>query len=65
MKHALPNSTTRACRKAKCSYALGETLDLQQLDTITQEIGLAEAIGAANDLLAGQVRGRLVVDVNR
>ncbi|MBB2926028.1 acrylyl-CoA reductase (NADPH) [Paraburkholderia silvatlantica] len=60
------NSVTRPfAQRQQAWQALGETLDLQQLDTITQEIGLAEAIAAANDLLAGHVRGRLVVDVNR
>ncbi|WP_321895919.1 acrylyl-CoA reductase (NADPH) [Paraburkholderia heleia] len=60
------NSVTRPlAQRQQAWHALGETLDLKQLDTITQEIGLAEAIGAANDLLAGHVRGRLVVDVNR
>jgi acrylyl-CoA reductase (NADPH) len=44
---------------------LAEDLDLAKLETITNEIGLAHAIAAADDLLAGRVRGRLVVDVNR
>lgn len=35
------------------------------LAAMTREIGLTEAIGAADGLLAGQVRGRLVVDVSR
>ena len=35
------------------------------LEWMTREIGLAEAIPAAAEILAGQVRGRLVVDVNR
>jgi acrylyl-CoA reductase (NADPH) len=41
--------------------------DLPQaaLAAMTREIGLSEAIGAADGLLAGQVRGRLVVDVSR
>ncbi|HKR39501.1 MAG TPA: MDR family oxidoreductase [Paraburkholderia sp.] len=60
------NSVTRPfAQRQQAWHALGETLDLKQLDTITREIGLAEAIAAASDLLAGQVRGRLVVDVNR
>ena len=40
-------------------------LDLAKLDAMTEEIGLAEAIVVAPKILAGQVRGRLVVDVNR
>ncbi len=44
---------------------LAADLDPARLESITREIGLAEAIPAAGDLLAGRVRGRLVVDVNR
>jgi acrylyl-CoA reductase (NADPH) len=32
---------------------------------MTTEIALAEAIAMAPEVLAGKVRGRLVVDVNR
>ncbi|HAX22335.1 MAG TPA: alcohol dehydrogenase [Hydrogenophaga sp.] len=39
-------------------------LDRSKLAAITREIGLEAAIGAASDILAGQVRGRLVVNVN-
>ena len=44
---------------------LGRDLDSTRLDAITREISLGEAIATAADLLAGQVRGRVVVDVNR
>jgi acrylyl-CoA reductase (NADPH) len=44
---------------------LAKSLDLARLDAMTREITLAEAILAAPQILAGQVRGRLVVDVNR
>ncbi len=44
---------------------LARDLDPNKLDAITREIGLDEAIGAARDVLAGKVRGRLVVNVNR
>jgi acrylyl-CoA reductase (NADPH) len=43
---------------------LARDLDPGALDTIATRIGLADAIGAAADLMAGKVRGRLVVDVN-
>lgn len=43
---------------------LGSDLDISKLTLITEEIGLAEAIPMATRLLDGQVRGRLVVDVN-
>ena len=44
---------------------LARDLDPALLDIIGTEIGLREAIGVASDLLAGKVRGRVVVDVNR
>jgi acrylyl-CoA reductase (NADPH) len=44
---------------------LARDLDPQSIDSIASEIGLSEAIGAASELLAGRVKGRLVVDVNR
>ena len=44
---------------------LARDLDPSHLDLITREIGLGEAIEAAAQLMAGQVRGRVVVDVNR
>jgi acrylyl-CoA reductase (NADPH) len=44
--------------------ALATELDTASLDAITQEIMLAEAIAQAPRLLAGQVRGRIVVNVN-
>jgi acrylyl-CoA reductase (NADPH) len=44
---------------------LARDLDPAKLDAITHEIPLAGAIPAAGDILAGKVRGRLVVDVNR
>ena len=42
---------------------LGELLDPEQLDAITQTIGLEEAIAKAEELLAGRVRGRVVVSM--
>jgi acrylyl-CoA reductase (NADPH) len=44
---------------------LAAELDRARLAAMTTEIGLDAAIGAAADVLAGKVRGRLVVDVNR
>jgi acrylyl-CoA reductase (NADPH) len=40
-------------------------MDLTLLDEITQEIGLSDVIKQSQQLLAGNIRGRLVVDVNR
>lgn len=45
--------------------ALAAELDLALLDSMTTTIGLAETIGYAEKILAGQVRGRTVVDVRR
>jgi acrylyl-CoA reductase (NADPH) len=42
---------------------LARELDLAKLDAMTTEIGLQDAIAWAPKILAGQVRGRLVVDV--
>ncbi len=44
---------------------LGRDLDPAVLNTIATEIGLADTIPAARDLIDGKVRGRLIVDVNR
>ena len=40
---------------------LARDLDVALLEAITTEIGLDEAVGAAQRLMAGQVRGRIVV----
>jgi acrylyl-CoA reductase (NADPH) len=44
---------------------LARDLDPALIDVIGAEIGLGEAVAAASDLLAGNVRGRIIVDVNR
>lgn len=44
---------------------LARDLDKGLLAPITREIGLGEVIATAGELLAGKVRGRVVVDVNR
>lgn len=44
---------------------LERDLDVAKLEAITAEIALSEALAVAGDLLAGKVRGRVVVDVNR
>jgi acrylyl-CoA reductase (NADPH) len=41
-------------------------LDRSKLDSIVSaEVGLGESIEQAGNLLAGKVKGRIVVDVNR
>ncbi len=44
---------------------LARDLDASALEMIATEVGLEGAIGAAADIMAGKVRGRIVVDVNR
>lgn len=51
-------------RRVAAWRRLAGELDLAKLATITQEISLAEALARAADILAGKVRGRLVVNVN-
>jgi acrylyl-CoA reductase (NADPH) len=43
---------------------LASDLDRAKLDAITREITLAEALTQAPEIIAGKVRGRLVVNVN-
>ncbi|KAF0813658.1 Acrylyl-CoA reductase AcuI [Andreprevotia sp. IGB-42] len=45
--------------------ALAAELDPARLDAVLSEIGLAEVIGAAGEIIAGRHTGRYVVDVNR
>lgn len=44
---------------------LAADLDVGKLERISQEVGLDEAIPLATRLLNGEVRGRIIVDVNR
>jgi acrylyl-CoA reductase (NADPH) len=60
------NSVTRPYEERVAAWQrLCSDLNLAQLDEITREIALSEAIDVAHDLLDGKVRGRVVVDVNR
>jgi len=44
---------------------LARDLDAAALERMSRVIGLEETLGAANDIISGAIRGRLVVDVNR
>ena len=44
---------------------LASDLDVHLLDTMTTTIGLEDALSAADRILAGEIRGRTVVDVRR
>jgi putative YhdH/YhfP family quinone oxidoreductase len=60
------NSVTAPSEVRSAAWArLATGLDLGKLESMTREIALAEALNVAPEILAGRVRGRLVVDVNR
>jgi len=50
-------------RRKEAWIRLAGDLDRQKLAAMTREIGLSEVIGVAPEILAGQVRGRIVVKV--
>jgi acrylyl-CoA reductase (NADPH) len=52
-------------RRQRAWQLLARELDPAKLETMVTEISLAEAIGRAQDVIDGKIRGRLVVDVNR
>jgi acrylyl-CoA reductase (NADPH) len=51
--------------RARAWTLLAQHLDRELLDSLCGEIGLSQAIDDAPRLLAGEVRGRTIVDVNR
>lgn len=51
-------------RRQRAWDALAELLDREQLKSIYQVVPLSAVPGLAGDILAGKVRGRVVVDVN-
>ena len=53
-----------AARRVAAWDRLARDLDRGKLDAITREITLAEALAQAPEIIAGKVRGRLVVNVN-
>lgn len=60
------NSVTQPkAKRVEAWNRLAQDLDFNLLPLISHEIGLSDAIEAAPRLLAGQLRGRVVVDVNR
>jgi len=52
-------------RRLEAWRRLAKELDRAKLASTITDIGLADAIAKAPDVIAGKVRGRLVVDVNR
>ena len=60
------NSVTAPRERRERAWAmLAADIAPSTYDAVTETIGLAQAIERAPDVLAGRVRGRLVVDVNR
>jgi acrylyl-CoA reductase (NADPH) len=60
------NSVTVPKAKRIAAYEqLSALVDLTTLESISQEISLGEAIQYADALMKGNVRGRVIVDVNR
>lgn len=60
------NSVTTPQERRELAWTrLARDLDTDKLDAMTQEISLGQAIDAAPEILAGKVRGRLVVNVNK
>lgn len=59
------NSVTRPYAERVEAWArLNAELDLSVLGQLTREVPLSEVIPVADDLLAGKIRGRLVVDTS-
>ena len=54
-----------ADRRAQAWNRLARGLDTAKLEAMTSTIGLSDVPAAAADILAGAVRGRVVIDVNR
>jgi acrylyl-CoA reductase (NADPH) len=52
-------------RRLQAWQRLSTDLDPSLLDALTDTIGLSDVIDAAPRVLAGRIRGRLVVDTNR
>jgi acrylyl-CoA reductase (NADPH) len=60
------NSVTVPREKRIAAYEqLSKLVDLKTLDEISHEITLEESLKYAKELMAGNVRGRLIVDVNK
>ena len=56
--------TTPKAKREGAWARLASDLNLAKLEQMTSIVGLEEAAGMARRLLAGQVRGRIVIDVN-
>ncbi|MCY3891422.1 MAG: oxidoreductase [bacterium] len=52
-------------RRTQAWNRLAQDLDTAKLDSMTDTIGLSDVPAAAAQILAGEIRGRVVIDVNR
>jgi len=52
-------------RRQRAWELLAKELEPAKLESMVEEIGLAQSLERAPDVLAGRIRGRLVVDVNK
>ncbi|AHK79531.1 zinc-binding alcohol dehydrogenase [Ectothiorhodospira haloalkaliphila] len=52
-------------RRLEAWECLATELDTDKLEAMTSDVGLGDVIPLAEKILAGQVRGRTVIDVNR
>lgn len=52
-------------RRLEAWQRLERDLELSKLSNLSEEIGLSEVIDTVDGLLAGKIRGRRIVDVNR
>jgi acrylyl-CoA reductase (NADPH) len=60
------NSVTAPRERRELAWTrLASDLDTEKLDAMTSEISLGQAINAAPEILAGKIRGRVVVNVNK
>jgi len=60
------NSVTVARAKRIAAYEqLSKLIDLKTLDEISHEINLEESLKYAQELMAGNIRGRVIVNVNQ
>jgi acrylyl-CoA reductase (NADPH) len=63
--YGINSVTVPRAKRIEAYEQLTKLVDLKTLEEISQEISLEDAIAYAEDLMAGKVRGRLIVDVNQ
>jgi acrylyl-CoA reductase (NADPH) len=62
--YGINSGTTPKPLRLEAWQRLARDLDIAKLDAMMQEISLPQALTAATEIVAGRVRGRLVVNVN-